>query len=116
MAQEQKPMFRVYTVIRRGRNDPFWLNIGVAFYHRDGQGLSVRPKSFCFPAKLSEHDADGRPAQERQGVAVQALPILGQPPAPVQPADGPLDDPAFGQNHEGLRGIRSLYDLKIDLL
>ena len=78
--------------------------------------LRVCPKSFRFPAKLSEHDADGRPAKERQGVAVQTLPILGQPPAPVQPADGSLDDPAFGQNHERLCGIGPLYDLKIDLL
>lgn len=30
MAQDQ-PMYRVYTVIKRGRNDTFWFNIGVAF-------------------------------------------------------------------------------------
>ena len=42
---------------------------------------------------------DAHPPQERQGVAVQALPVLGQPPAPVQPADGSLNNPTFGQNH-----------------
>ena len=33
MAQNEQPKYRVYTVVRRGRNDPFWLNIGVAYYY-----------------------------------------------------------------------------------
>src|SRR5271165_7411281 len=53
-------------------------------------------------------------AEERERVAVQALPVLGQSAAAVQPADGPLDDPALGQDHE-LADVRTLDDLDIDL-
>ena len=52
--------------------------------------------------------------QEGKCVAVQALPILGQPAASVEPADGPLHDPALGQ-HDELRGVGSLDDLHVDL-
>ena len=52
---------------------------------------------------------------ERQRPAVQSLPVPGQPAAAVQPGDGALDDPALGQEHEALRGIRALDDLHLDL-
>ena len=45
---------------------------------------------------------------------VEAFPVLGQPAAPVEPADGSLHDPAFGQHHE-LAGIRPFDDLDINL-
>ena len=46
---------------------------------------------------------------------VQTFPILGQSAAAIEPADGSLDDPAFGQNDEGLCGIRSFDDFQIHL-
>ncbi len=52
---------------------------------------------------------------ERERPSVQALPILGQPAAAVQPGDGPLDDPAARQHGEAPRGIRPLDDLHLDL-
>src|SRR3978361_2225604 len=77
--------------------------------------LSVCPRSFAILAKLSDHQPDGRPAQERQAVAVQTFPVLGQAAAPVEPRDGPLDNPALGQHHE-CAGVGSLDDLHVDLL
>ena len=70
MAQEQKPMFRVYTVIRRGRNDPFWLNIGVAFYHRDGQGLNVMLQALPLDDRLVLRRYDEEPPKETNGTPV----------------------------------------------
>ncbi len=78
-------------------------------------GLSVYPGSFAILAKLSDHQPDGCPAQERQAVAVQAFPVLGQTAAPVEPGDGPLDNPALGQHHE-FASVGSLDDLHVDLL
>ncbi len=57
--------------------------------------VGVRPRSFAVLAELSEHGANGGPAQESECRAVQALPILGQPPASIEPSDRPLDDPAL---------------------
>ena len=34
-------MYRVYSVIERPKQDDFWLNIGAAFPHEDGEGFNV---------------------------------------------------------------------------
>jgi len=34
-------MYRVYSIIQRPKQDDYWLNIGVAFPHEDGQGFNV---------------------------------------------------------------------------
>ena len=33
------PTHRVYTVIKREGKDDYWLNLGVAFAHEDGEGF-----------------------------------------------------------------------------
>ena len=60
---------------------------------------SIQDHSFCL-TELSDHEPDRRSAQEGEGVAVQALPVLRQPAAAVQPGDGALDDPALWQHNE----------------
>ncbi len=34
-------MYRVYSIVPRPKQDDYWLNIGVAFPHEDGQGFNV---------------------------------------------------------------------------
>jgi hypothetical protein len=34
-------MYRVYSVIPRAKQEDFWLNVGVAFAHEDGQGFNL---------------------------------------------------------------------------
>ena len=34
-------MYRVYSIVPRPKQDDYWLNIGVAFPHDDGQGFNV---------------------------------------------------------------------------
>jgi hypothetical protein len=44
MAERQQPpapTHRVYTVIKRDGQDDYWLNIGLAFPHKDGKGFNV---------------------------------------------------------------------------
>ena len=47
------------------------------------------------------------------GFSVQALPVLGETAAPVQPCEGSFDHPAPWQNNEALRLVRALDDLDI---
>ncbi len=58
--------------------------------------LRVDPGSYWGLTKLSDHQADGSPAQERKAVAVEAFPVLGQAATSVEPCNGSFDDPAFG--------------------
>ena len=47
-----KPDFRVYTVIKRDGKDDFWLNLGVAFKHDDGQGYNLLLQAQPLDGKL----------------------------------------------------------------
>ena len=40
MADKSK-MYRVYSIVPRAKQEDFWLNIGVAFPHDDGQGYNI---------------------------------------------------------------------------
>ncbi len=35
------PAYRAYTVIKRDGKDDYWLNLGVAFPHDDGEGFNL---------------------------------------------------------------------------
>src|ERR1700751_2467044 len=76
--------------------------------------LRVHPGSWCGLTKPSEHHSDGGPAQESEAVSVQAFPILGKTAAAVEPSDGSLDDPAFGQHDEFVE-FGTLDDFQVDL-
>ena len=47
-----KPSHRVYTVIKRENKEDFWLNIGVAFAHDDGQGFNILQQAAALDGKL----------------------------------------------------------------
>ncbi len=34
-------MYRIYSVIERPKQDDFWLNIGAAFPHKEGDGFNL---------------------------------------------------------------------------
>lgn len=37
----QQPTYQAYTVVKREGQDDYWLNIGAAFMHQDGEGFNV---------------------------------------------------------------------------
>jgi hypothetical protein len=37
----QQPAYRAYTIVKREGQDDFWLAIGAAFMHQDGDGYNV---------------------------------------------------------------------------
>lgn len=41
MATNQQPAFRAFTVVKREGADDFWLPIGAAFPHQDGEGFNL---------------------------------------------------------------------------
>ena len=47
-----KPSHRAYTVIKRENKDDFWLNVGVAFAHDDGEGFNILLQAAPLDGKL----------------------------------------------------------------
>ena len=39
--ETNKPTHRAFTVIRRDGQDDYWLNLGLAFPHKDGKGFNI---------------------------------------------------------------------------
>jgi hypothetical protein len=46
------PAYRAYTVVKREGKDDFWLNLGVAFAHEDGEGFNILLQALPPDAKL----------------------------------------------------------------
>ena len=74
--------------------------------------VRVRPETLC-RNKFSEHESNGREL-ERERVAVEVLPVLGQSAAAVEPGDGAFDHPTPGLD-EALHPIGSLDDLGLEI-
>ena len=47
-----KPAFRAYTVIKREGKDDYWLNLGVAFPHEDGEGFILLLQALPIDGKI----------------------------------------------------------------
>ena len=55
MAERQPPpapTHRVYTVIKRDGQDDYWLNLGLAFPHKDGKGFNVVLQALPLDGKI----------------------------------------------------------------
>ena len=37
----QQPTYRAYTIVKREGQEDFWLSIGAAFMHQDGDGYNI---------------------------------------------------------------------------
>ena len=46
------PTYRAYTVVKREGKDDFWLNLGVAFPHEDGEGFNILLQALPTDAKI----------------------------------------------------------------
>jgi hypothetical protein len=65
----KQPTHRAYSVIRREGQDDFWLNVGLAFPHKDGKGFNIMLQAFPLDGKIvcrevSEDDEAGKGAPE----------------------------------------------------
>ena len=68
----QQPSFQAYTVVKREGQDDFWLNIGAAFMHQDGDGyniilqaLPINGKIVLRPPKAQTDEPSPKPAERR---------------------------------------------------
>ena len=50
--QPAAPTHRAYSVIRREGQDDYWLNIGLAFPHKDGKGLNIVLQALPLDGKI----------------------------------------------------------------
>ena len=50
--QPQQATYRAYSVIRREGQDDYWLNLGLAFPHKDGKGFNIMLQAFPLDGKI----------------------------------------------------------------
>jgi hypothetical protein len=67
--QPKQPTHRAYSVIRREGQDDFWLNVGLAFPHKDGKGFNIMLQAFPLDGKIvcrevNDDDEAGQGSQE----------------------------------------------------
>jgi hypothetical protein len=71
--QPQQPTHRAYSVIKREGQDDHWLNLGLAFPHKDGKGFNIILQAIPFDAKIvireiTGDDKDAEDERTRQAV------------------------------------------------
>ena len=59
----QQPNYRAYTVVKREGQDDFWLAIGAAFMHQDGDGYNIVLQALPIDGKIVLRVAQGRRAE-----------------------------------------------------
>lgn len=70
----QKPSYTAYTVHKREGQDDFWIAIGAAFMHQDGDGYNVVLQALPLDGKIvlrlpkekGEETPASRPANEKR--------------------------------------------------
>jgi len=60
------PAYRAYTVIKREGKDDYWLNLGVAFPHEDGQGFNILLQALPVDAKLVLRTYKEKPKEQEK--------------------------------------------------
>ena len=67
--QPRQPTHRAYSVIRREGQDDFWLNIGLVFPHKDGNGYNIMLQAFPLDGKIvcREITADDETTEQSPG-------------------------------------------------
>jgi hypothetical protein len=64
----QQPAYRAYTVVKREGQEDFWLAIGAAFMHQDGDGYNLVLQALPIDGKvvlrLPKEDKAEQPSQE----------------------------------------------------
>lgn len=67
MSNSPQPIYQAYTVIKREGQDDYWLNVGAAFSHADGNGLNVLLQALPINGKLvlrpPKDDDEKKPAK-----------------------------------------------------
>lgn len=68
-------MYRVYSIIERPKQDDYWLNIGVAFPHENGEGFNVILQALPLHGNgklvLRAYDPDKAKAEDEQQQAAR---------------------------------------------
>ena len=72
MAERQPaaPTHRAYSVIKREGQDDYWLNLGLAFPHKDGNGFNIVLQAYPLDGKIvlreiADDDAGEQPQSMR---------------------------------------------------
>ena len=70
--QPNTPTHRAYSVIKRDGQDDYWLNLGLVFPHKDGNGFNLILQALPLDGKIvcreiaEEAPEEGSPAPNRQ--------------------------------------------------
>ena len=64
--QPQQATHRAYSVIKREGKDDYWLNLGLAFPHKDGKGFNIMLQHCRLMARSS---AAGSPRTKTNGLS-----------------------------------------------
>jgi hypothetical protein len=77
--QPSTPTHRAYSVIKREGQDDYWLNLGLAFPHKDGAGFNIILQAFPLDGKIVCREiTDGDTSEQPPAQTAREQPRGGQ--------------------------------------
>jgi hypothetical protein len=70
------PAFRAYTVVKREGKEDYWLNVGVAFKHEDGEGFNILLQALPTDAKLVLRTYKEKPEDQEKVIKCRSLDLI----------------------------------------
>lgn len=77
--EQRQPSHRAYSVIRRDGQDDFWLNLGLVFPHKDGDGFNIMLQALPLDGKIvcraitAEEQIDTRQPEPRNPQRIRGV-------------------------------------------
>jgi hypothetical protein len=63
----QQPTYQAYTVVKRENQEDYWLNIGAAWMHQDGEGYNIILQALPVNGKIVLRPPKGEPETHDTG-------------------------------------------------
>jgi hypothetical protein len=87
--ESHEPTHKAFSVIKREGKEDYWLNIGVAFPHKDSRGFTIKLQAFPLDGKIVCREItaeDEQPTKEPTGTVTPLRPA--QPDRQSSPGRG----------------------------
>ena len=80
----QQPTYQAYTVVKREGQDDFWLNIGAAFMHQDGEGFNIVLQALPINGKIVLRPPKTQTEERQEASGKTNVQPLKKPPREVR--------------------------------
>ena len=78
--ESRQPTHKAFSVIKREGKEDYWLEIGVAFPHKDGRGFTIKLQAFPLDGKIVCREITAEDEQPTKEPTASVTPLRSSQP------------------------------------